>query len=829
MPTTSKTKQTLVNTWNGRKDSIYVLYETDRGRLSPKKIDVQWFFGIKASDYEKAKEVVRNNRLKLSAIRDPKYPGFIKIIVKEIDSHAIQFDRYAVVLLFEESGIPTYEGDLPPDRRWYIDQDLDICKNLSKLYFDIETDDSKAVIEIGGERIVSFAAVDQDGKKFFTKLDEMTDEAEARMLIKILRLVCKYDILLGWNSREFDIPYLKARMRRYDLHKTKYYKWREVANFDLLKRFRHVYGFNTAIRSFSLEFVSQHFLGHGKIKHEKQRIIDLYHNDPELLKKYNLEDCLLVKELDEKLGVSSLMILQSNWCGVPASDFGVYSTLDGFILRIAHHVGRFEPTSVTAIKEKIKKQKKYNEESQGNFSRESPDVTDTLKKKYLGGLVLDPESGFYDHVYVFDFKSLYPSIMKTGNIGRDTLLYEDDGTCIINPGTQVLNRKSGPVVPTFFQQEHGTIYFVISEIMAKRKEYKAKRIELIEQHKNQGPEWETAVSNDNAVKVIANSIYGIMGLEYGRYFNVDVAESITLFGQWMILNAKKFFESKGHKVIYGDTDSVFVAAKEKIDIDTILAEYHAFLSKELKSQYRIQDHVIELEYDKEYDGFILITKKTYCGLVSTYEGKKVDEVYSRGVEFAKRGTFGFASEKQRELVDMILRKKPATGKIKKWLVDVKTEFYHRDFDKEELAISTKVGKELSHYDKPRKKKEVAKVIDNGQTNMFSEETGTKVAVVEKEKKKNTLPLHVRIAKKIKEKTGEFYRNTEVEYIVTSHDEMLDGVHIDDFDGTWSRDYYWENKTLPLLKRVIEVTHPKIDFETMFNTKTVDLFTNENKK
>lgn len=828
-----RNKHKLINTWNVSNDKVTVVFEDGSGNRFRETMVPDWYFGILEEQYKEAKELVKSRKLQqvLRTEKDTKFPGFVKVFVPPEVMECANgknprvLNRYQVVQLFDKNGIKTYEGDLAPNRRWYVDIEAEIApaKSFSKLYFDIETDDSGGKIAIGKERIVSFGAVDNTGKKYFGKLKAMTDEAEEDFLKSCLKIICNYDMIIGWNSREFDIPYLKERMKKYELDRSDYYKargeeylwkWKEIAKADLLKRFRHAYRFDSNLRSFSLDYISNHFLGHGKIKHEKQRIIDLWHNDQKLLKEYNLEDCKLVKELDDKQGTSDMMILQSSWCGVPPSDFGLYSIIDAFILRTAHKAGMMERSSMTAISEKVKYGKNMGE-YEDLKKTEDPSEADAEKKKYLGGLVLTPETGFYEHVYVFDFKSLYPSMMKTSNIGPDTLMYEDDGKCIINPGTQELLRKTGEIKETYFKKEHGTIYLAISDLMTKRKEYKKKKFDMIEKHTNHGPEWDQAVSDEIVVKEIANSTYGIMGLEYGRYFDVDVAESITLFGQWMILNAKKFFESQGFKVIYGDTDSVFVATKDKMDVHAVLDKYHTGLTVELKEQYRMDEHFIELEFDKEYDGFILIAKKTYCGHTINHEGKDVDSIYARGIEFQKRGTFGYGAAKQKEIVDVIMKGLPSTAKVKKWLIATKKDFYDREFTRQELAISNKVGKNLSDYDKPRKNAEKVKVVADGQTNLFGEEVGTRI-VLEASEKKPTLPLHVRIAKQIKEKTGEFYKNTEVEYIVTSHDKKIDGVHIDDFDGTWCKEYYWENKTLPLLKRIISVTHPKIDFETLYN-------------
>ena len=142
----------------------------------------------------------------------------------------------------------------------------------------------------------------------------------------------------------------------------------------------------------------------------------------------------------------------------------------------------------------------------------------TLKLRNLSmkeAIVLDPETGIYHKVYSFDFKSLYPSMMKTSNIGPDTLRYEAEGTdgvpYIVNPGTIERKRKAGKVKPTYFAHEPSVVTLALTDLMTKRKEYKDLKLKMIEEGTNKGIEWDSVVSDEIIVKELSNSIYGIMG------------------------------------------------------------------------------------------------------------------------------------------------------------------------------------------------------------------------------------------------------------------------------------------------------------------------------
>lgn len=756
---TTKQKHKVVNTWNTYDGKMGVSYY-ENGERKTVELSPEWYFAIRGRDVEKAKEIIKTTPHIVQFNIDAEFPDYIKISCKRETGSIL-------AVLLENSGITTYEGDLMPDKRWFIDKKIEISDRYDKLYFDIETDDTNEKIVVGQERILSFGAIDNYGKKYFIILKENTDEAEKEMMIRILKLINKFDMVIGWNSSEFDIPYLRERMVKYGLHKTNLYKWKQLARYDLLKRFRHIFRFDNHLKKFNLDFIGNYFLGKGKLDHSGEKIIDLYNNDKDKLRDYNLEDCILVKELDEKLGVSDMMIRQCQWCGVPACQFGLYSIIDSYILKTAHNIGKYGKTSKKAIEERS---------THNVRTRESSSETTTEKNKYLGAIVLDPKVGMYGRVYVFDFKSLYPSMMITSNIGYDSLRYEANDSSIINPGTAEIPRRDTHIKPTYFVKEPSVINLAITNLLKKRTEYKNLKLKMIEDRTNKGPEWDRVVSDEIIVKELSNSTYGIMGLEYGRYYDVDIAESITLFGQWMILYSRDYFNSIGYNVIYGDTDSVFVeTGGREMDLEAELKKYHEVLKKVLKEKYNIENSIIQLNFDKQYESLILIAKKSYTGHVINIEGKKTDDIYARGLEFIKKNTFSFASEKQKELVDLLLH-----GKIKtaeeciEWRKNTKYEFNIKDFTKDELTLTQKVGKPIKEY------------------------TG------------KTPPLHVRLAKVLQDKTNQVFTHVEIDYIITSGEKGMQGVLAEDFDGTFDREYYWANKTQPILERITKVAFPKIE-------------------
>lgn len=762
-------KAKVIKTAN-KKDGILVTYETEGVRKSG-VMPIHWFFAVQKKNEEKTRELLSKTKYEYSIEEDEKFPDFIKIFCKDKYDDETQ-SRSEIVMYLEDAGIETYEGDLLNDRRWYIDKGIEIAENFRKLYFDIETDDTKGAIVIGRDRILSFAAIDNDGKTFFEKIDELNDMSERVLLERFLKMIDGYDIIIGWNSKGFDVPYLKARMRKVGLRYEKIYKnWYDCAHYDLLARMRHAYRFDSQLKTFSLDYISNHFLGRGKVKHEGKKIMDLYLHDQALLKEYNLEDCVLVKDIDEKLGVSDMMIKQSSWCGVPPAHFGLYSIIDAYILKTAHSVGMFGRTSVNALEER---------DIDNSRTAENPDDASDDDAQYMGATVLEPIVGRYDKVYTFDYKSLYPSMMRTSNIGYDSISMDPVPGGIINPGTQHHLRKVGNIKPTYFSKKPSVVNLAITELMKKRSEYKDLKMKMIEEGTNKGPVWDKVYSDEVVVKELANSTYGIMGLKYGRYFSVDIAESITLFGQWCIEFARQHFNSVGYEVIYGDTDSVFVNTRGKaIDVDAELKVFHERLREELKTKYNIDECFIQLNFDKEYDGFILIAKKTYVGRVVNQEGKKTNALYGRGIDFIKKNIFEFAREKQIELIETLLKEHLQINDVKKWMEKTKDDYMKMEFSKEDVTLIFKVGKPLDQY-------------------------------------KGTPPIHVRLARELAKRTGNIRKGTEIEFIIESAPigKPVVGVLADEYKGVYDKEYYWDNKTLPTLYRIIQAVYGGVSWENL---------------
>jgi DNA polymerase I len=672
-----------------------------------------------------------------------KYTGSHVIGNEFVKIYANVFEaRRTILFELQRLGIRTYEGDLKPEERYKYDHEIEISKNQDILYLDIETDDRLRKIEIGRDYILSWVAWDNHGNKFRLELDELKPENEQEILQKLFDLCRNYDIIAGWNIKKFDIPYIRKRAERYGLH------FPNIGQFDLFQRMKRVYRSDSSIKSFSLENISQLFLNEGKIKHEGT--YKLWERKDGSLLKYNDRDVDLTKRIDETLKLSEMMILQSTWCKSLPRKFSVYHLIDSVIIQQSHKLKRPVPTNYSALT---------------SFSEDKTD--DAEFEKYLGAEVLSPEIGFHENITVFDFTRLYPSIMATCNIGYDTLTNESVDV-IKCPGTYYVKRGSeNKIQPTFFKKEPSCITQTIMSLSGFRDEYKELKFKYIENGWTDKPEYQKIVSDEINVKELLNSVYGIMGMQYGRYYNIDVAESITLTGRWVLNFVRTTFKDMGYEVIYGDTDSIFVKSDGPLDIESCREQFHNLIKKELANTYNANESFISLGFDKHYTTFMLFAKKNYAGLMDNHEGKIVNKIFARGLEYIKRNTFQFAAKKQKELIENILRRRITISDVLHEVRRYKNEFYNKTFTKDEIELVIRINKEK--YD------------------------GNSISAT--------------LSRAILDETGTNPEGTEVKYIIIRAKPKLIPILSEKYTGRFSRDYYWEQASKPILNKVLQLVDP----------------------
>jgi DNA polymerase Pol2 len=280
--------------------------------------------------------------------------------------------------------------------------------------------------------------------------------------------------------------------------------------------------------------------------------------------------------------------------------------------------------------------------------------------KYEGAFVYEPTPGLYENIVIFDFTSMYASVIVTYNLSKSTLIETEQGYV--------------------FSKTKGIFSKLLEEIIILRKKYKK------EYNKNKN---NLTKARSNAYKLLANASYGYQGFFGARYYSREAAESTTKFARDNILKTIKKIEKNNYKIIYSDTDSIafLQGDSSKKEILNLLKE----LNKDLPG-------IMQLDFEDFYKRGLFVAKRD-----SSIGAKKkyalIDEknkLKIRGFETIRRDWCKLARIMQKNILYLIL----STGEIKKsekYFNKILTKLNSRQIDIKDLLLKTQLKKELSEY------------------------------------------------------------------------------------------------------------------------------------
>ena len=261
-----------------------------------------------------------------------------------------------------------------------------------------------------------------------------------------------------------------------------------------------------------------------------------------------------------------------------------------------------------------------------------------------GGHVLQSRPGLHDNVLLFDFKSLYPSIIRTFQVDPLGLIRE--GRAAGDDLGDAIEAPNG----ARFRRRRGILSTLLDDLFASR-----------EQAKEAG----NAVASQ-AIKILMNSFYGVLGTSACRFFDPRLANAITSFGKHFLLWAKGWIEGRGLQVLYGDTDSLFVAGAAVQDGPRLVAELNVELAAYVAATWRLQSY-LEMEFETLYERlFLPAVRGGGRGATKRYVGLAQGQLHFTGMEVVRRDWTALAHEVQRELVPAAVcrrtgRSVPAAG------------------------------------------------------------------------------------------------------------------------------------------------------------------------
>jgi DNA polymerase-2 len=458
------------------------------------------------------------------------------------------------------------------------------------------------------------------------------------------------DVIIGWNFIQFDMDFIQRKCDELNVpfilgRNHQEVSWRHdqrsvnrsyvhvpgrciIDGIEMLRQAQ--YNFD----SFALDAVAEELLDRNKLISGEAKVYEgydheieyLFAQDKPALAAYNLEDCILVWDIFRKTELMDFAIQRSSLTGLLLDRMGgSVAGFENLYLPLLHRNGYVAPN--------------YNE---GFSDIKSP-----------GGFVMDSRPGLYDSILVLDFKSLYPSIMRTFKIDPMGLI---EG--LKQPYNSIVGFNGG-----CFDREKHCLPDLITMLGEQRDQAKQEKNHPLAQ----------------AIKIIMSSFYGVLGSDGCRFFDMRLSSSITQRSHDIIQRSAQWIETQGYDVIYGDTDSVFVWLKEKktqaqADIigKQLSTDLNGWWRETIQHEHQLHS-LLEIEYETHYQRFFMPSirgaetgsKKRYAGTVhkTLITGALTTETIFKGLEAVRSDWTPLAREFQRQLFQHVFAEQP----FKEWM------------------------------------------------------------------------------------------------------------------------------------------------------------------
>ncbi|NIF28487.1 DNA polymerase II [Pantoea sp. Tr-811] len=445
------------------------------------------------------------------------------------------------------------------------------------------------------------------------------------------------DAIIGWNLIQFDLRLLHEHAKALQVplalgrnaapmtlrsHAGGGHVFADAPGRLLIDGIEALRSATWSFPSFSLENVAQTLLGEGKaIDTPYQRMDEInrrFAEDKPALARYNLKDCELVTRIFAHTRLLDFLLERSSVTGLAVDrSGGSVAAFCHLYIPHMHRLGFVAPTLGSRPEEA------------------SP-----------GGFVMDSRPGLYDSVLVLDYKSLYPSIIRTFLIDPVGLV---EGLRLADDEHSVEGFRGG----RFSRTQH-CLPAIVERVWQGREAAKRAGNAALSQ----------------ALKIIMNAFYGVLGSSGCRFFDPRLASSITMRGHQIMRQTRALIEAQGYQVIYGDTDSTFVWLKGRHEEDAaarigrdLVAQVNQWWREHLRTTLGL-DSALELQFEVHYRRFLMPTirgtdegsKKRYAGLVQRADGSE-DMVY-KGLESVRTDWSPLARRFQQELYGRIFRGQP---------------------------------------------------------------------------------------------------------------------------------------------------------------------------
>ncbi len=573
------------------------------------------------------------------------------------------------------AGIPCYEADVRFAMRYLIDHrirgslaitgtpreqpgggvvfdDPEIAPaewvpRLRVLSFDIETDPrGRRLLSIGLHGAGASEVLLLTPPGWSAPPGAVPFASEKELLLGFVQRVRELDpdVLTGWNIVDFDLPVLvrAAARHRVSLHlgrgpgpvrlRGETGAQAQVPGRVVLDGLYLVRGAFIRLDDYTLDAAAREVLGEGKHVaggDRAEEILRLFKEDRPQFVAYNLKDARLVLDIVSKLRLIELAIERSRLTGMP---------LD----RVSSSIAAFDFLYLSEL---------------GRRGVVGPSVRPVDVEPMAGGHVLEPQPGLYRNVAVLDFRSLYPSLIRTFQI--------DPWNLVRSPAVVERDAIRAPN-GALFHRRPGILTEMLDEIMPSR-EAALRAGDTVRSH---------------AIKILMNSFYGVLGTPACRFYDARLANAITGFGREVLLWCKARIEAGGRPVLYGDTDSLFVETGEsdpavaRRAAESLVRTLGADLAAHIDATWRVRSR-LELHFDRLYLRLCLPAlrhgtagaRKRYAGLVDVPQGSP--RVVFTGMEAVRGDWTDLAKEVQRELYSRLFADQPVDDYLRQVVSDIR--------------------------------------------------------------------------------------------------------------------------------------------------------------
>ena len=600
------------------------------------------------------------------------------------------------------AGVDVYEGDVRPPERYMMERFItapvwfggtpdangvltdaqmkpapDYRPALKLVSLDIETTAKGELYSIAlegcGERQVYMLGPPNRTTAVDFKLDYC--DTRAQLLERLNHWLATFDpdAIIGWNVVQFDLRVLHEHAQRLNVplllgrggeamtwreHGSRNHYFAAAAGRLIIDGIEGLRSATWSFESFSLENVAQTLLGEGKdISTPYQRMDEInrmFAEDKPALARYNLKDCELVTRILAKTELLTFLLERASVTGLPADrNGGSVAAFTHLYMPLMHRQGFVAP----------------------NLGDKPPQASP-------GGFVMDSRPGLYESVLVLDYKSLYPSIIRSFLIDPvgliEGLKYPDDSQSV-----------EGFRGARFSRTRH-CLPAIVARVSEGREEAKREHNAPLSQ----------------ALKIIMNAFYGVLGSSGCRFFDTRLASSITMRGHQIMRQTRALVEAQGYEVIYGDTDSTFVWLGSKHSQEdagrigrALVQHVNDWWREHLRSEFGLQS-ALELQYETHFSRFLMPTirgaeegsKKRYAGLVTHSDGR--EEMVYKGLETVRSDWSPLARRFQQELYQRIFHRQPHQDYIR----DYVQRTLSGEFD-ELLIYRKRLRRQLDDYER----------------------------------------------------------------------------------------------------------------------------------